>query len=185
MSRLIHNAGVSILALAALAACASPTTYHPASASASSTGYSDQQVESNRFRVRFAGNSMTSRETVERYLLFRAAELTVERGYDWFVMADRNTERHSSTYVDQPFGPGNYGYWGPAWRYRSAGRGWRSWDPYWGDPFWDRSVDVTTVDRFEADAEIVVGRGPKPSDDRRAFDARDVLANLRDTIVPG
>ena len=41
---------------------------------------------------------MTSRETVETYLLYRAAQLTVERGFDWFEMADRNTEKHSSTY---------------------------------------------------------------------------------------
>jgi hypothetical protein len=141
-------------------------------------GYSDQQIESNRFRVNFVGNSMTSRETVETYLLYRAAQLSTERGFDWFLMADRNTERRSDTYVSQPFGPGPYGYWGPTWRYRGRGFGWRSWDPFWGDPFWDRTVDVTTVNRYEASAEIIVGRGPKPADNPRAFDARSVLESL-------
>jgi hypothetical protein len=65
-------------------------------------GYSDQQVEDNRFRVTFSGNSMTSRQTVETYLLYRAAQLTTERGFDWFEMADRNTEKNSNTYIDQP-----------------------------------------------------------------------------------
>ena len=31
--------------------------------------------------------------------------------------------------------------------------------------------------------EIVMGHGPKPADDRRGFDARDVIANLSAKIV--
>jgi hypothetical protein len=163
----------------ALSACETATPYQPFTTHGPATGgYSDQQIEANRFRVSFRGNSMTSRETVETYLLYRAAQLTVERGFDWFEMADRSTERKANTYVTpQPFGPGPWGYWGPVWRYH--GRfGWRAWDPFWGDPFWDREVDVTTVNQYEAIAEIVTGHGPKPRNDPRAFDAREVLANL-------
>lgn len=175
-------ASAALLALVA-SACTTPTPYQPlASGGSSPGGYSDQQIEANRFRVSFAGNSMTSRETTETYLLYRAAQLTVERGFDWFVMADRNTEKRSNTYVTQPFSPGPYGFWGPSWRYRGRGFGWRSWDPYWGDPFWGSSVDVQTVDRYEATAEIVAGRGPKPQDNMRAFDARAVLTNLAPRI---
>ena len=47
-----------------------------------------------------------------------------------------------------------------------------------GNPFWAGSIDVTTVNRFEAMAEIVTGRGPKPANNPRAFDARAVLSNL-------
>jgi len=170
--------GVAIVALMlALAGCETATPYQPLTRSGTSSGgYSDIQIEPNRFRVSFAGNSMTSRETVETYLLYRAAQLTVDHGFDWFRMADRNTEKHSSTYISEPFGPGPWGYWGPVWRYH--GRfGWRSWDPFWGDPFWDRTIDVQTINRYEAVAEIVTGRGPKP-DEARAFDARAVLGNL-------
>ncbi|MEO6717337.1 MAG: hypothetical protein ABIM50_08840 [Novosphingobium sp.] len=184
MSKIRSRTAMALI-LATLASCATPTPYRPQGAGYDRTGYSDYQIESNRFRVSFAGNSMTSRETVERYLLYRAAELTLERGNDWFVMADRNTERRSNTYIDRPFSSGDFGYWGPAWRYRSAGFGWRTWDPYWGDPFWDSSIDVHTVDRYEATAEIVVGRGAKPAEDRRAFDAHEVVNRLRDTIQPG
>ena len=126
---------------------------------------------------------MTSRDTVERYLLYRAAELTRQQGYDWFVMADRATERRSRTYVDRPFSSGMYGYWGPSWRYYGRGFGWRTWDPFWGDPFWDSSIDVRTVDRYEATAEIVMGRGAKPANDVRAFDAVEVLRNLGPNIM--
>ncbi|MDX3908746.1 MAG: hypothetical protein QHC67_02895 [Sphingobium sp.] len=174
------------LALAVtLTACTTATPYQPLDPrSATAGGYSDLQIEDSRYRVSFAGNSMTSRETVETYLLFRAAELTVSRGYDWFVMADRDTEKRSQVYADRPFGPGPYGYWGPRWHYWGrGGLGWRSWDPFWGDPFWDRSIDIRTVDRYEATAEIVMGKGPKPADNVRAFDARWVISNLRTRIV--
>jgi hypothetical protein len=167
-----------------LGGCQTATPYQPLGASRTSGGYSDQRIEPDRYRVTFAGNSVTSRETVENYLLYRAAELTVEQGYDWFVMADRDTERRSRTVVDRPFRPGPYGYWGPSWRYYGRGFGWRSWDPFWGDPFWDRDIDIRTIDRYEATAEIVLGRGRKPSNDPRAFDARSVLEAIGPRVVP-
>ena len=166
-----------------VSACTTPTAYQPIDPrNRSEGGYSEQRVEANRYRVMFRGNSMTSRETVETYLLFRAAELTLSNGFDWFMMADRDTERRTRTYVDRPFGPGPWGYWGPRWSYFGQGYGWRSWDPYWGDPFWGDTIDVRTVDRYEANAEIVMGRGRKP-DELRTFDARSVIDNLRNRII--
>ena len=153
---------VASLALAGLlSACATATPYQPnLPGQAVSGGYSEQRVEANRFRVNFSGNSLTSRETVEGYLLFRAAELTVQEGYDWFAVVDRNTEADRRTYVERDplyspwYGP-SYGYWRPYWRYY-GGFGWRTWDPVWGDPFWADRYDVRTIERFEATAEIVM-----------------------------
>ncbi|HVY89226.1 MAG TPA: hypothetical protein VG942_10185, partial [Hyphomonadaceae bacterium] len=82
----------------ALAACATPTPYQPLGAETGvSGGYSSQRIASDRYRVRFSGNNLTSRQTVENYLLYRAAELTAQEGYDWFAMNDRDTERKSHT----------------------------------------------------------------------------------------
>jgi hypothetical protein len=176
-----HGARLATAAAVTLsvAGCQTPTPYQPLAANARSAGgYTDQQIEPNRFRVTFSGNAVTSRETVETYLLYRAAQLTVDRGFDWFEMADRATERNTNTYATQPFGPGPYGYWGPSWRYSNRDGPWREWDPNWGNPFWAGAVNVTTVNRYEAAAEIVMRRGPKPADNVRAFDARTVVANL-------
>lgn len=171
-----------------LAACATPTPYQPnVRGNAASGGFSEVRLENNRFRVNFAGNSLTSRETVEGYLLFRAAELTVQNGYDWFEIVDRDVDKHVRTYVEpDPFYRpwyGAYGFWRPSWRYYGRGFGWRTWDPFWGDPFWADRVDVRTIERFEASAEILMGRGPKRQDNPRAFDARAVIENLRSRIV--
>lgn len=179
---------VAILAISAgLTACATPTPYQPAvRTGATQGGFSEVRVEPNRFRVTFTGNSLTSRETVEGYLLFRAAELTVQNGYDWFQVVDRDTDKKTRTYVepDPMYRPwyGGYGFWRPAWRYYGGGFGWRTWDPFWGDPFWADRVDVRTIERYEATAEVVMSRGAKPTDDARAFDARAVMDNLRPRI---
>ena len=74
-------------------------------------------------------------------------------------------------------------YWRPAWRYYGGPYGWRTWDPYWGDPFWSSSVDVRTVTKFEASAEIVMRRGAKPADNPGAFDARAVMSNLGPRVL--
>lgn len=169
-----------------LSGCATPTPYQPAIGQGEyRNGYSDEQIEANRFRVSFSGNSLTSRETVERYLLYRAAQLTLEHGDDYFILVDRDTEKKTRTYATpSPFSTGPYGYWSPYWRYYRPYYGWRSWDPFWGDPFWDRDVDLRSVDRYEAIAEIVTGRGPKPANDVHAFDARSVLERLGPSVIP-
>jgi hypothetical protein len=175
-----------LVATAGLSACATATPYQPnIRGQAVSGGFSETRLEADRFRVTFAGNSLTSRDTVERYLLYRAAELTVAQGADWFSLVERQTDRKARTYVDpDPYGRfGPYGHWRPYWSYYGPRWGWRAWDPWYGDPFWADRIDVRTVERFEATAEIVLGRGPKPATDPRAFDAREVLANLGPTIV--
>lgn len=180
-------AAVATLAVA-LTACTTATPYQPnLKGNAVSGGYSEIRVEPNRFRVTFAGNSLTSRETVEGALLYRAAELTLAQGYDWFALVDRQTDHKTRTYVDSYGGWGGYGYgypgWSPYWRYHGAGYGWRTWDPYWGGPFWGDSYDVRTIDRYEATAEIQMNRGAKPASDPKAFDARAVVENLGPMMV--
>lgn len=183
------SASLALAALlaAGLAGCATPTPYQPnVRGQTTSGGFSEVRLENNRFRVNFQGNTLTSRETVEGYLLYRAAELTVQNGYDWFAIVQRDTDKQSRTYVepDPLYRPwyGGYGMWRPSWRYYGAGFGWRGWDPFWGDPFWGDRVDVRTVEKFEASAEVVMNRGPKPETDARAFDARSVIENMKSRI---
>lgn len=173
-------APTAALALLA-AACATPTPYQPIEAGdLAAGGYSEQRIEDNRYRVTFVGNQFTSRERVENYLLYRAAELTVQAGYDGFTIVHRDTERDVDTHVSGFAGPGPYPYWRPYWSYYGA-FGWRHWNPWYGDPFWADTIDVRTVERYQATAEIVMFRGQRP-DDLHSFDARQVMTNLGPTI---
>lgn len=195
MMRLGRKAVLAALASSTLlvAGCATETTYRPATGQGFyRTGFSERQIEPDRFLVSFAGNSVTERDTVERYLLFRAAELTLQNGYDYFLMANRDTDLQSRTYSTPGLGwgyGGFGGYWGPSWRYYGRGFGWRTWDPWFGGGGfgpWGNNFDVRTIDRYEANAEIVMRRGPIPRDNLRAFNARAVVDSIGPTVVlPG
>lgn len=166
-------------AVLSLAACTTPTPYQPLQTGAiAGGGYTDTRISSDRFRVSFQGNTITDRDTVERYLLYRAAEVTREAGYDWFTMVDRDTEREEREYMTRsdPFG---YYAWQPSWYYLGAGR-WTMMPAY--DPFYRPYYDRQVVDRYRATAEIFLGKGDKPADDPKAFDARDVMNNLGPTL---
>ena len=164
----------------ALAACATATPYQPLGTRGSSGGFAEQRIEANRYRVVFSGNDYTSRQTVENYLLFRAAELTVASGYDGFTIVRHDTDKNVDVYQSPSYG--RYGYWRPYWRYYGGSRyGWRSWDPWFGDPYWGDRVSIDTVERYEAMAEIIMYRGART--DPSSFDARQVIGNLQPTIV--
>lgn len=174
--------------IASLAACMTATPYQPDVAGhAVSGGYSEERLADDRWRVVFSGNELTSRDRVEGYMLYRAAELTLEQGYDSFVIIDRLSRQDRTTYVSPDFyynpwyGPG-YPYWRPHWRYYRRGGGWLIWHPEGGGRFWAESVDMRSVERFRAEAEIVMHRGAPSADDERAFDARRVIADLGPTI---
>lgn len=187
MKRLLIAAAATAALAGTLSGCATPTPYQPAAPSGGyAYGYSELKLDNTHWRINFAGNSLTSRETVERYLLHRAAELTLAQGYEWFDTTDRRTDRKTRYYAEpDPFYGGGFGMtygwgWRPSWRYYGRGH-WARWDPWGGGPFWGSSVDIRQVTRYEAGAEIVMGRGAKP--DRRVFDAREVLANLGPAVV--
>jgi hypothetical protein len=172
-TRVLKPVLLAVTAALALSACATATPYGPAG-QGSRYGYSDMRVDADRFRVSFAGNSVTSREQVEMGLLLRAAEVTLESGHDWFATVNRATDRDvRSAGSPDPFYYDRYRpYWGPSWRYYRRGL----WSP-WRDPF-GPSMDIREIERYEATAEIVVGNGPKPAGDPNAFDAREVVDNL-------
>jgi hypothetical protein len=157
-------AGAALLTLLVLAGCAAqPTPYQPAT---NGYGFSDQQIEADRFRVTFAGNGDTPLDTVRNYMLYRAAEVTVESGHDYFVVVDQNTQS-STTYRgtgSTPFGFGT--------GFRGSGG--------FGVGF--SSFSAFPDDSFTSWADIVVGDGPKPAGDLNAYDAHDVLRRL-DPVV--
>ncbi len=115
---------------------------------------------------------MTARETVENYLLYHAADLTLQQGYDWFEVIKRASDQKSrqvTTYDNDPF------FGGMSWRFYR--RGWGIWGPM-------NDIDASTVDftRYEASAEIVLHKGAK-SDAPNAYDARQIKANLESKVT--
>lgn len=154
---------IAVCSAAALAACATATPYQPMK---DGRGYAEQRLETNRFKVTFAGNALTPKQKVENYLLYRAAEVTLANGYDYFVLVQQGTD--SETRYSQTFsGFTNFGFY--SWTPRAVGLG----------------AGVGTAvpsTEYEAEANILMYKGKKPDNETRAFDARDLKQNLENGI---
>jgi hypothetical protein len=162
-----------------LPACQSATPFQ--AATPGGHGYSNVRIDAMRWRVAFSGNSLTSRETVERYLLYRAAQLTTEQGFDWFEPTERNTERNTR-YVGTSTYWSTWGSrWNPQWGFGGPW-GWRRHGPWGPGPGWPNDIDVRQVNRYEASTEIVMGKGPPPAG-RPVIDARQALDNLGPSVA--
>ena len=196
LKKLVMAAGVI-----ALTACATATPYQPAKSDNMRNGFSETQIENDRVRITFDGNSLTKRETVETYLIFRAAELTKQNGYDYFTVTDRavdkETRLQSTGFNDPYYGFFDYSYFHPRYgwsnpyyrpyysRFGRGGFGYR--DPF-ADPFYGRSnfgrdFDYREISRYRASAEVKFGRGTKPTNTPSAFNAQQVIENLGANIV--
>ena len=156
-----------------LAGCMTPSPYAPR-LEGQQTGYTDRALTQNRYRVTFTGNSATPRETVESYLLLRAAEVTRAAGYSSFVFDTRNTKANHS-YQTVPYGPPPDPFWG-----RPRGFG------YWGG--WgfayDPMVDVVVHTNYDAYAEIVLLTSDQAAKEPRALNAGEVITKIGPDAAP-
>lgn len=170
---MLIRAAIAGAMLAGLAACATPTPYQPAIDTP--YGFAEQRIEPDRYRVTFSGNTITDRETVENYLLLRAAELTLQQGYEYFRVVTRDTDAETRQYATSAY-PG-YGF-NAHYRYYHPRYGW--YGPY--SPFFN-DVEVRESTRYQAIAEIKFGPGPYP-DAANVFNAREVARNLSQVQRP-
>jgi hypothetical protein len=156
-----------------LAACVTATPYQPAQPRG--FGYSEERLDQNKFRVTFRGNSLTKRETVEDYLLYRAAELTLQNGFSHFLVIGRDTEAKTRyrTWINSYGGRGWFYHGFPGWYYRP-------WYDPWGP--WGR-YDVQPITNYTATAEIILVKSAVQDGEARAFDARQVLVQVGPRVV--
>jgi len=169
------------LALAAIAGLATAScatdSYH---AYGAGEGYSEERLRETGWRVTFVGSTVESQQAVEQQLLRRAAELTMQSGYDWFAPRAQESHEEESVVVtgQRPQSDAAQAVWRPRWRRRSASR-WTDWDPQGAvAPPLARAAptEAATEARYSATAEIAMGHTPAPPD---AFDARAILAQTQ------
>lgn len=160
----IRASGLAVAAAAilTLGACASLAPYGPQMGQGGQ-GYSEAAIEANRYRVTY--NGVGDPAPVADYALLRAAELTLERGYDWFEVTQRWTDGRPDPRggvrpsVSIGAGSGRYG------GYSTSGVG------------VGVGLNLTGPDATSTTLEVVMGRGIKP-DRPQAYDARDVARAL-------
>lgn len=118
----------ALLAASLLAGCATSTVpdYRPR-LPGGTVGYSDLQLSPNLYRISFSGSTASTRDDVERYLLRRAAEVTLASGYTHFVLSGRDTERDTYFYGnDYLYGPYSYYYPYRSWYWDYPYGGWQT-----------------------------------------------------------
>lgn len=90
-----------IAVLLPIIAVSCATTYHRAGPSG---GFTETRLSPRSYMVRFQGNGYTSPSRASQFLLRRAAELTLENGYRYFVLQEQvDQSRHDwlTTYPAQ------------------------------------------------------------------------------------
>lgn len=150
--------------IALLAGCASGPVYRPA-AEPGGYGYRDTQLTAQHYRVSFAGDDGTARETVENFAMFRAADLALSHGYDRFRVVSRQT---SPITENTDYGPNaSFGYG-------------------WGYPFWGTGVGYSTnsVSRTRYESVLQIQVGPDvPDQGPDIYDARQLKQNLSPEVA--
>lgn len=145
-----------------LGGCASLAPYG-AQGGPGGQGYSERRIEHDRWRVTY--NGVGAPGPVADMALRRAAELTLDQGYDWFQVTQRYIDGHPDSAggvrpnVSVGYGTGRYGGWSTS----GVGLG--------------VGLDFSGPRPTATVLEVRLGRGPRP-DSAEAYDAREVIAAL-------
>ena len=159
----------SVAALA-LAACATPSSYH--AFADGEGGYAEQRIAPDLWRIEYRGADSEPADVVERYMLRRAAELTLASGFEWFIQLDMSAAREAEVVVEaMPARASAEAVWRPRWRRRSLSR-WTDWDPRGAEASESLAQRTYEATRVVASADIQMGCGDTPPG---AFNAEAVL----------
>lgn len=145
-----------------LAACATAVGTPYQAADNKGFGFSETRIESDRYRIVFAGDGATSAEAVEDFALLRASEIALANGYDWFRVVSKDIAADKRGGVGLGAGVGGGG--------SNVGVG-------VGGNF----GSVGARNFYTARIEVLFGKGERPAGDDAGvfYDARAVADSIR------
>jgi hypothetical protein len=141
----------------------------------------------NSFHLSVTGHSFTSREAIEQYLAYRAAELAKAEHFDWFTIVEHHAkgDKVLAPKAD-PDGPRfsfRMAYWRPVWRYKlGSDPAWKSWNPFSGSAFF--ATEPKAITTYEVSADIVLHKAPMTGIEPLAFDADALSDFLVNQVAP-
>lgn len=151
--------------------------------------YLETKQSATRYRLTVKGHAFTSRDAIEKYLLYRAAALSLQQNFPWFTLAESRAKGDTAPVpkADRA-GPRHafrLNYWRPVWRYTLAGSpDWTTWSPFSDVAFFADGKDAKTITGFEISADIVMHKGAMDDFNPLAFDARAVSDLLVTAVSP-
>jgi hypothetical protein len=118
------------------------------------------------------GHAFTSRQALENYLAWRAAEQTMANKFQWFSLTERRAKGDTvpvpKSDATGPRFSFRMEFFRPQWRYKPAGAtAWKSWSPFSGAAF----PDLKGAAAYELSADIVMHKGMVDDVSPLAFDA--------------
>lgn len=152
--------------------------------------FTQQKTGQGKFHLVLSGRHFTSREAIENYLAWRAAELTAEQGFLWFSFVEHRGKGDSLAVPRRDPNGMRYSFrlafFRPVWRYQlaSAPSVWKSWSPFSGKPFWAEGLNGSSILRFEVSADVLLHKGQIEDDNPLAFDAGAVSDYLINQVQP-
>jgi hypothetical protein len=141
----------------------------------------------NGYHLVVAGHKFSTRSDIEKYLAYRAAELTMEQKANWFTFVESRTKIDTAPVPKRDPAGLRYSfrmeYFRPVWRYKTSGNpAWQSWSPFAGAAF--PTVDPKTITDFEVSADIVLRQGQMDDANPLAFEAGAVSDLLINQVSP-
>ncbi|WFU40211.1 hypothetical protein QA640_39445 [Bradyrhizobium sp. CB82] len=141
----------------------------------------------HRFQLVVAGHKCTTKSDIEKYLAYRAAELTMEQKANWFTFVESRSKGDTASVPGRDPGGLRYSfrmeYFRPVWRFKTSGSpSWKNWSPFAGSAF--ITDDPKTITDFEASADIVLHEGQMDDANPLAFEARAVSDLLINQVSP-
>ena len=150
----------SVLAIN-LAGCATPPLVYAPATTPNAAGFSDARIENDRYRISYRAPVAAPSAALYDFALLRAAEVTLQQGYDWFRVTDRSDDVRGARGPRLSLGTGGVDYG----RSSAVGVGVSGGFYLGGGP--TQSVTL----------EIQLGKGPVPRD-RDIYDANDVATTI-------
>lgn len=142
-------------------------------------GYSELPMDSSTYQVTYAGDNTMPPDLVDRYALYRSAELTVAKGFNYFIVMDGTANANSSTYTSTT--PG-------AETHTTSIE--HDMDPQTGKMIpvavttsnQDYSTMTMTSTFHTATKTIRMFKGERPGDNAHAYDAKSMISVMGPTI---
>ena len=134
-----------------------------------------------------AGHKFSTRADIEKYLAWRAADLTMEQKASWFTFVETRAKGDSAPVPKRDPAGLRYSfrmdYFRPVWRYKVKGApAWKSWSPFTGAAF--ITDDPKSITDFEVSADIVLHKGQMDDANPLAFEAGAVSDLLINQVSP-
>lgn len=183
-------AAALVVTLGLAAAQAASTEAQPAMVPAAAPGvYAQKAVAADRFHLTVTGHSFTGRDAIEKYLAWRAADLTLARGDRWFRFIEARHKGDTAPVLKRDVGGPRYSFrmenFRPIWRYKLKGdAAWKSWSPFRDAPFFADGKDAAAITDFEVSADIQLHKDQVDDADPLAFEAGAVSDLLINQVSP-